>query len=273
ADLYTITTDALRQLRTTTFVKTIIHCDEAISTNDHALRIARDDSNLPDLPLIVYTDRQTAGRGRGQNRWWSAAGSLTFSLMIDASAYQLDRSHQPLISLGTGLAVATTLTRFDPSIKPQLKWPNDVHVGGRKIAGILSEVPQNRPHWIVIGVGLNVNNSIQKALCEKTLPLEIADIATALCDESLTPVPLISALATLLDHLHQQWCRLAYDAPGVLSDFRQRCMLTGRLVSLRIGDQVQTGRCLGINEQGAIVLQHDESSTAHFGGIVERVVD
>src|SRR5690606_33648753 len=114
------------------------------------------------------------GRGRGANRWWSADGALTFSLIIDAGPIPAER--RPLVSLVAGGAVCEIVAAALPAADVRLKWPNDVYVAGRKAGGILVEVPHEAPDLLVIGIGLNVNVSLRDA------PEDVQQRATALCD-------------------------------------------------------------------------------------------
>ena len=130
--------------------------DQIDSTNDHALLLA----NQPEIesPWLIGAERQTAGRGRGANRWWGAEGSLLFSLLIDMPKMGLVSADWPRFSLITGLAAAETLASMVSSAVVGLKWPNDVWLGRRKVGGILIEQSDRFPERLVIGVGLNVNN-------------------------------------------------------------------------------------------------------------------
>src|SRR5438034_451345 len=102
-----------------------------------------------------------AGRGRGTNRWWSADGALTFSLVLEAPQERLPMSRWPQVALVAGVAVCEALERMAPRAEMRVKWPNDVYLAGRKICGILSESVPARRDRIVVGIGVNVNNRVQ----------------------------------------------------------------------------------------------------------------
>ena len=132
-------------------------------------------------PGIVVAEQQTAGRGRGQNRWAAAPGALTFSLLLDAP----QTSTLAWASLGAAVAVAEALEKtardLGSAVETQLKWPNDVLCAQRKLCGILLETTASR--WIV-GVGINVNNPV---------PPELAASAIALREVSRSRAKLDSA--------------------------------------------------------------------------------
>ena len=144
------------------------------STSDRALELAAADN--PPLPLLVLTERQTDGRGRGANRWQSSAGALTFSLVLDTGNERVPADHRSRLAIVAGLAVCEALSHLAPRAEWHVKWPNDVFLNGRKLAGILIEIPPRRPLHAAIGIGINVNNSFDDA------PSELAQIGVSLRD-------------------------------------------------------------------------------------------
>ncbi len=255
------------------------------STNSRALELASSDS-LP-TPILVGADLQSAGRGRGGNRWWSTEGALTFSLVLDPTqdflgpdVPALTPAHWPRLSLVAALALCHELDRLLPGATAQLKWPNDVHIAGRKLAGILVEtVPgaTSTPR-LVLGMGVNVNNSLRDA------PSELQESACSLVDMMgglLCEGVSLSALHPAIDRLRVLcgWMReftelaqgLAQDDPLLPEGWRQRCPLAGRQVSLQAGDRTVSGLCLGIDDSGALLVDTPMGTERCFGGVVVRV--
>jgi BirA family biotin operon repressor/biotin-[acetyl-CoA-carboxylase] ligase len=103
---------------------------------------------------LVLAEQQTEGRGRGGKRWSSAPGAGIWLTLVERPA---DAEALSVLALRLGLRAAAVLDRFT-SDRVQLKWPNDLHVGGRKLAGILVESRwrDGRPDWVAIGMGINV---------------------------------------------------------------------------------------------------------------------
>ncbi len=132
------------------------------------------------------------GAGRGGNQWWSAPGALTFSLLVEPDRTWLPVSRWPEISLTVGSAVCLVLQVRCPGHDVQLKWPNDVFAAGRKACGILIEIPPQAPHLLVIGIGVNVNNSMANA------PSGLQQKSVALCDLIGTSLDRIELLGELL---------------------------------------------------------------------------
>lgn len=248
-----------------TFLQGAEHHAEIVSTNDRALELCAD-VELP-VPFLVIADHQLAGRGRGANRWWSSDGAILFSVIVDAAEYGLPESRWPQISLTAGAAVCQTLkTLLGPEISVGLKWPNDVWLNGRKAAGILVEIPAARRGRLVIGVGLNVNNSFEAA------PPELLRLATSMRDETGIESDRRDVLVRLLRQLDEDLRCLAASDLSLTERWQSLCVLRDRTVSLDNGPQQATGLCLGIADDGALRLQTDSGEQRLYGGTVCRIL-
>ena len=114
--------------------------------------------------------RQTAGRGRGNKRWWSGEGAILLSLGFELSPEFLTRDQLPTLSATTARSVIKVLSGYLPLHTLEFRPPNDVYVDGKKICGILLESPT--PKYGILGIGLNVNNRL------RSMPVEfLADLA------------------------------------------------------------------------------------------------
>jgi BirA family biotin operon repressor/biotin-[acetyl-CoA-carboxylase] ligase len=218
---------------------------QVASTNDWALQLAADEQRR--WPLLVLTARQTSGRGRGANQWWSSDGALTFSLVINTAASSLPTQRWPQIALATGLAVCEALETLFPSGIFGLKWPNDVYLSGRKLCGILVESPSHRGR-VVIGVGINVNNSFAAA------PPALQQTATSLADAAGAEFDLNDSLIEVLQRMIDSLTALGQGT--TFGDrFSRYCLLTGHVVQIESGRQRLAGRCQGIDDNGALILK------------------
>jgi BirA family transcriptional regulator, biotin operon repressor / biotin---[acetyl-CoA-carboxylase] ligase len=231
------------------------------STNDRALELAA--AGEPPLPLLVLAERQTGGRGRGTNRWWSAAGALTFSQVLEAAPERLAPDRWPQLSLAAGLAVCQTLEELLPQAECRVKWPNDVYLNDRKVCGILCE---SVPGWrdrLVLGIGLNVNNSLAAA------PAVVRESAISLVDAGGGARDLTVVLIRLLDRLDEHWRKLvAGGFAGQAAEFRQRCFLTGKTLTIVSGGQTLVGRCQGINDLGELLLRTESGTSRIVAGTI-----
>jgi len=210
--------------------------------------------------MLIVADEQTAGRGRGSNRWWSGPGSLSFSLLVDLIELRIDRSRSPLMGLAAGAAVLGTVA---PELTPHptgLHWPNDIFVAGRKLGGILVEIPTVR--HCVIGVGLNTNNTLDNAPAPlRTTATTMFELTGARHDHTTLLIGMLRRMNTLLRQL-----ATAPESIGVLAD--SLCLQHGRELTLELSGRSTTGRCAGIAPDGAILLDTPEGRRAFYAGVL-----
>jgi BirA family transcriptional regulator, biotin operon repressor / biotin---[acetyl-CoA-carboxylase] ligase len=233
--------------------------EEVDSTNNRALDIAI--QPILQMPYLVGAENQQSGRGRGTNRWWGSDGSLMFSVVVDMGNLGLSPIDWPRFSLVTGLAIASTLTFFVPGIAVGLKWPNDVWLQGRKVCGILIEQCDRYPDRLIVGIGLNVNNSFALA------PDELQTIATSMTDSanganfSRTDVLIrfLNEWKTLTGHI-------AEGSINLVERWSRACVLSGHPVKITNGNQIAIGVCAGIDSDGALLLRTAFSVEKHYAG-------
>jgi BirA family biotin operon repressor/biotin-[acetyl-CoA-carboxylase] ligase len=205
-----------------------LHLREIGSTNDRARELAA--AGAPHGTLVT-AGVQTAGRGRQGRTWTAPPGS---SLLMSVVLHDFDA----LLPLRAGLAVAAVA-----GDGAKVKWPNDVLVDGRKVAGILAEArPQEG--WTVLGIGLNV------ALDVRVLPPELHEVAGSL---GRLPRDLEPTLAELLRAL-ELW--LAARVPAVVDALRERDALLGQRLEWAGGSGVGEG----IDDAGALLVRRDDGS-------------
>lgn len=252
----------LEAIQTAGWVQTLDYLEELGSTNDHALLTAAD--NRPH-PRLILCNQQQAGRGRGANRWSVSRGALTFSLVIEPESMGIPRDRWPTLSVAVGGALCTAIQPLIPEADVRLKWPNDVYANGRKLGGILVEVPAVTPPRLVIGIGVNVLNSAT------TAPEELRSRMVALCDLQATTAPASSrsvVLAAILNALEQHLVRLAKDPLSLAPHWRSLCFLTGRTVTLDDGVRTVTGACQGIDDDGALRIYTEFGPQRCLGGTI-----
>ena len=260
------TTDPIRladleSLLDDTFLRSVTRYDQTDSTNTRAIELLAADKAEP-TPRLVYAESQIAGRGRGANQWWSANGSLTFSLVVDFRKLALSADRKPLLPLLTGMAILRTGKRLLPDADFKLKWPNDVYLANQKLAGVLIEVPSQSSDHAVIGVGLNVNNSFADA------PKELSTTGTSFADNSKSQHSRIEILRSLMQDIASLLDSSNADRT-LLNDWPDHCLLTDKQVTLQTGSTEITGRCLGIDASGALILETSSGPQSFFGGVVE----
>ncbi len=240
-----------------TFIAQAEHHEVLGSTNDLARERAQDGDERR-LPLLILADRQTAGRGRGANRWWTGRGSLAFSLLLPAEAIPAEQTPLPLIGLAAAVAVVEAVRPLLSQQIAGVHWPNDVYVGQRKLAGILIEVLADRRH--VLGIGLNANN------CSGEAPQELRQKVVALCDLVGRPVDRIDVLTALLQELEKQLDVLTRASREVARHADRLCGQKGETLTLRMGKDSATGRCLGIADDGGLLLETENGRRSFYTG-------
>ncbi|HWL10828.1 MAG TPA: biotin--[acetyl-CoA-carboxylase] ligase [Planctomicrobium sp.] len=251
--------DLLQQILAESFIEKIEWFETIDSTNTYVLQLKSSDDQLP---LLVGAELQTQGRGRGQNKWWAGSGALTFSLLLVPETWGITQAQWPLISLVTGLALCEALSSRIPGVDLRLKWPNDLYANGRKVCGILLESNPDHPDRLVIGIGLNVNNSLADA------PVEIQQIATSLTDLTASRHDQTSILIAVLNALSRELSSLGQNETSLIPRFRERCYLTGKMISVRDAANDQTGTCQGIDDDGALRIWTARGPQRVFAGVV-----
>ena len=229
------------------------------STNSEALRRVRAGETGP---LVIVADQQTAGRGRRGRSWLApAGGSICMSLVwpFDTRPGILDG-----LSLVVALSVVRAvqilgLTGLDPL---QVKWPNDVWLHGRKLAGILLELQHGARHSldVVIGIGINVD---MPAELVAGIDQPVADLASVAC----RPVYRHQLLGTLVSVLYEDLVRFAQEGfAGFREAWLQQDALLGLAVELRQGERLIEGIHLGVDDSGALQLQSPQGLVLISGG-------
>ena len=261
------TDDDLEKITRSTFVKQLEFHQAINSTNDRALQLAGKLSH--ESPLLVLAESQTDGRGRGANLWWARPGALTFSLVLQTEAARLPPQRWPQVSLTAGLAVCEAIEESLAELPGQkqtvqLKWPNDVYVRQRKACGILVECPPEQKQSLVIGVGINVNNSAQLA------PGDLQSSAIAMCDAAKREFTLAEVLVQVLARLQDLLAWIGHRDEELRTRWRERCLLTGRTVHLDSPTRRVVGLCRGIDDEGALVIETAKKAETCYAGAVTR---
>ncbi len=216
--------------------------DEVDSTNEDAKRRA---SAGTAGPIWIAARQQTAGRGRAGRSWVSPLGNLYATALFPFERALADAVRLPFAA---GLAVVDAIERLAPSGEPRLKWPNDVRVGGAKIAGVLVESGETpgASRWIALGIGLNV----------RFAPEDAGQAATSITDlrgdDAVRP-------EIALDALRETWPprlnQALADFPATLADWRDRAEGLGAKVSVNAPEGLLSGVFEDLAADGALILR------------------
>jgi BirA family biotin operon repressor/biotin-[acetyl-CoA-carboxylase] ligase len=203
------------------------------------------------LPAAVVAMRQTRGRGRGANTWYSDAGSLTMTLVLPAEAGR----HDPELPLRAGLAVRAAAAGYVPPARLRIKWPNDVLADGRKLAGILCERVRDA---VLIGIGVNVTTELDAA------PPEVRAKAVSLSELCGRFVPRADVLVKVAAAVESAF-REAADWHAELNRVHA---LNGGRITVDVGGTMVRGVCRGVDPAGRLLLDDGKTTHAVSGGHV-----
>ena len=208
--------------------------------------------------LVAVAEEQTAGRGRLGRTWVSPpGGSLLMSLLLRPAGLPADRLHLATAAVAMSGADAVALIA---EVQPSLKWPNDLLIGNRKLAGVLTEV-EGVPPAVVVGIGINCT-------WPDELPAEIADVAIAANHAAGRPVHTEDVLDVLLETLA---ARLDAGWDDIAREYKARCETVGRDVRVEMADGAFTGMATGIDDDGALLVTNDAGTTRVIAGDVIHV--
>lgn len=247
-------------LRGTVFSKQIHHYYKIGSTNTEAMQAAVD--GAPEGSVFV-AEEQLAGRGRGANQWHSARSTGIYASVILRPA--MPPSDALIFSLAAGLAVRVAVMEIAPQLQPDLKWPNDLLLNGKKFCGILTEMnaEATRVRHLVVGVGVNVNQA--------KFPAELREIATSLRIETGTEWSRVELCAALLKSLDREYRGLV-DNDAARDSIMQRfeegsSSVRGRTVRVEENGGIE-GVTEGLDGRGLLQVRTSEGLKAVVSGTV-----
>lgn len=212
------------------------------STNDEARVLG--EAGAAD-GIIVIAERQTAGRGRRGAAWFSPPGeSLAFSVLVRPTE---PKPLWPRLALAAGVAVAEAAEAL--GLQASIKWPNDVLIGHRKVAGILVEAGRD---FAVLGIGLNVNT--------EAFPPEVAESASSLRLETGGVLSRAEVLIAVLRRLEIRRHQIGSEFGDLLESVRLRCALTGNGVTLSTPAGLLRGVVEGLGPSGELLLRTSDGT-------------
>jgi BirA family biotin operon repressor/biotin-[acetyl-CoA-carboxylase] ligase len=218
------------------------------STNTYARHLAEQGAREGGL---VIAESQTGGRGRLGRRWVSPPNvNLYFSLILRP---KLAPARAPQITLMAAVALAETLQGFLP-VRSVIKWPNDILVNGRKLAGILTEANCGTEgvEFVILGIGVNVNYRLHH------MPVEIRQRATSLSILCQKKISREDFLRRLIQHLDRCYGEIEENGFAALAARWEAYFgLTGQRVRVELLDQVMFGIAKGIDQDGALLVEDD----------------
>ena len=245
-----LTPSEIKPLLTTKWMGgTIHHFPTVDSTNSKAYRLALHGAAEGD---VVIAESQTKGRGRLGRTWYSPPFlNLYLSVILRP---KIPPRQASLITLMAAVATAEAIETFS-GLPPLIKWPNDILLRGRKVAGLLHELhsEMDRVDFVILGIGVNLN------MDGKMLSQEIREVATSLKKEMGKTVSRQAFLQSLLQKL-EVWYEifLKEGASPVLKAWRDRAQIKGRPVRVTSDGETLTGMAVDINSDGALIIKTED---------------
>jgi BirA family biotin operon repressor/biotin-[acetyl-CoA-carboxylase] ligase len=224
----------------------IHHFQTIDSTNSKAYQLALEGA---DEGEVVLSESQEKGRGRLGRQWFSPPSlNLYFSVILRP---KIPPHQAPLITLMAAVATADAIRKFS-GLLPQIKWPNDILLRGRKVAGLLNEIhsEMDRIHFVILGIGVNLN------MDERNFSKEIRSIATSLKIEMGETVSRKAFLQSLLLEL-ERWYSIFLEEGSavVLNAWRNRAEIKGREVKVTSFGETVVGTAVDVDSDGALILE------------------
>jgi BirA family biotin operon repressor/biotin-[acetyl-CoA-carboxylase] ligase len=214
---------------------------EIDSTNDYVKQIL---THAPEGTVVV-ADVQTAAKGRMGRSWYAPEGGLWMSVL-------LQHQQNCLVALIAGVAICEA---FEPyNIAPRIKWPNDILLNGKKIAGILCEIIDDK---IILGIGINLN--VQQ------FPDDLIDKASSVFIETKKHFDTQSFYHHLCKSLDSNYRILKeHNIDTLLSKWRKYSLMLGRDVSISVHDRMVVGKVLDVDYQGALIVMRADYGIEHI---------
>jgi biotin-[acetyl-CoA-carboxylase] ligase BirA-like protein len=237
--------------RTQILGQTVHFFRELPSTNDMAKELALIGAKEG---TVVVAQTQTHGKGRLGREWISPAGGLWFSVIFRP---KVSPEHASKLTLLAAVAVAKTLDKLY-HLKPEVKWPNDVLIGGKKVCGILTEASTKGEHlnFVVIGFGINANFPLSK------LPAFLHESSTTLQEKLNKQVAVETVLRAVLEETEQYYTFFSkgkFDI--VLAEWRRLAKFLGSYVYVTSLNEKVEGWATDVDEQGALMVKLKDHTT------------
>ena len=248
-------------LRGTIFDAHLHHFYKIASTNTAAMAAAAE--GAPEGSVFL-AEEQTAGRGRGSNSWQSPRSTGIYCSTVLRPA--LPPAEVLVLSLAAGLAVQSAIQQIDPSVKSDLKWPNDVLIDGKKVCGILTEMnaEATRVRYIVVGIGVNVNQA--------SFPRDLAATSLRLVTgNTWSRVELAAALLKSLDREYRGLMKAPDARPSILRRFAENSSwVRDKVVRIEENGSSCEGTTEGLDERGFLLVRTAQGVKTVLSGTVRE---
>ena len=247
-------------LKTKTIGQQAFYFDSTDSTQNQALKMAIEPENNG---AIIVAEKQTGGRGRSGRKWVSPKGGIWFSIILHP---RFDISITTLFPIASALALSIALEKTF-KISPEIKWPNDITIKGKKLAGMLVDVSleSNKIENLVLGVGINFDVDVKQI--EKNLKGTPNFYGVASLNErkiKIRPVELVQSFLVELEKIYKLLD--TKQTKKIISEWTKRSSTIGKNVKLNTIDGEVKGKAIKIDEDGALVVTNNKNTSRVIAG-------
>ncbi len=251
-------------LRTHFIGKRIHHFAEVTSTNDTAKQLV---AKGAEEGTVVIAETQTRGRGRFDREWMSPEGGIWFSTILRPKVSPEDALK---LTLTAAVAVARSIREM-LKLSAEIKWPNDILIGGKKVCGILTEMSTRGKvaDYVVLGVGINANVDVD------SFPESLRNSVTSLKEEVNREIVRERFLQALLEHLEQYYEMFTRRKfAGILEEWKSLAGFLGSHVEVVSHDEKITGEAFGVDGSGALLIKTKNGTIRRVtsGDVYQRIL-
>jgi BirA family biotin operon repressor/biotin-[acetyl-CoA-carboxylase] ligase len=250
-----ITADEIRLGLTTNFIGRNIHYEESVESTQKIAHYLASENALEGT--VVIAEQQLSGRGRMDRKWHSPKYAGIWMSLILRPNIPLPKS--PQLTLLAAVAIVHAIEEMT-ELTPEIKWPNDILINGKKVTGILTELQAeaDRIHSIIIGIGINVNQQ------KEDFPLELQEIASSLNIEKGEPIRRADLIRSIFKHFEKLY--LLYLEQGFFPIkllWEGYASSIGKDIRARTVTNTIEGKALGITDDGVLKLE-DKTGVIHY---------
>ena len=244
-------------LKTKKIGKRVFYFENTDSTQNEAKKIAHDPLNDG---AIIVTTRQTDGKGRSGRKWILPKGGIGFSVILKPD---FDIGRTTLFPIAVSVALSNTIEKLF-EITPELKWPNDITIKGKKVAGILVDAAfeSNSIEYLILGVGINLDVEAKKIEKQLSQTPNFYGI-TSLSQHSKKKIRQVELIQTFLLELEKIYELLNRDkVQKIISDWTKRSSTIGKNVEMNSTKGKIAGKAIRIDEDGALIVSKENGKTS-----------
>jgi BirA family biotin operon repressor/biotin-[acetyl-CoA-carboxylase] ligase len=258
--------EILSGLKTKTLGKRVYYFDSVDSTQNHAMKIASEQTSHGTL---IIAEKQTNGKGRLGRKWVSPRGGIWLSIILHP---KFDISVITLFPIASALALSNAIEKT-LNIKSELKWPNDITIKGKKVAGMLvdASIESNKIESMILGVGINYNvevKQIEKIL--KTTPNFYGVTSLSEHNKTIKSILLVQSFLLELEEIYN--ILNTGDIKKIIRDWTKKSSTIGQNIELNTEDGKIKGKAIKIDDDGALVISTNKKNKRITSGDVIYVI-